>query len=412
MTKSTRWLLALVFLVALQARGTERFFTDIEATSFSGRFAVFATSPDNRTKGRPKAFQRDFKYTCKNTNSGKTLWTRDQPMSEPEPWGDDPTDLFSDEEEGAPCRIYVSDSGCTVIYTSWEDLVLVDLKGKDIAKVNILNDCLTKEEHEEYVSQTTGGPIWGDRSHWYFVTSDSREYFVIRPWWGRQLIIDLSTGAVMAPTKGLDEAMGKAERDYVRTVLKALLEGTLEKCDCCSESYEADFAAYLAGVLKVPEVVPALRMLESCTCSAYSSLGGAIDVPEGRISPFNYSAYTTRQSVHLALRRLGEQPGSFPCTSFKTEHDVYDQRKPYVRKPVQGTRAANAAKIKNGMSPEQMIDLMDCPDYIRSNEWHYDIGIEAPYTLIVSWTGERTIDAFKVVRPALWQEGKVRDHRR
>ena len=124
-------------------------------------------------------------------------------------------------------------------------------------------------------------------------------------------------------------------------------------------------------------------------------MGGFGEVPEGRIDPFNYSTYTTRQNVHLALRRLGERPGAFPCTSFKTEHKEYKKQKPYVRKPVPGTRESNAEKVKKGMSPEQVIDLIDCPDYIPSRDWQYDIDAEKPYTLTISWTDERTVEDVK-----------------
>lgn len=404
-------LLTLLCFSSPYTEATDRFFSDEEAKSPSGRFIVTARSPDNQPGGKRRAFQGSFTYTCKDTQSGKIIWTRQQAMGKPQQWGDDPADTYTPQEEGSPCRLYVSDAGYTVIYTGWEELIVVDLNGKDTCKLNILKDCLTAGENKEYVSETTAGPMWAGRSHWYFITADSNEYFIIRPWWGKHLIVDLSTGAVKTPTKILREATGKAEQEYVLSVLKTVLDGTLEKCDCCGGSHEAVFAAYLAGVLKVHEAVPALRKLEGSTHSGSSTMGGFGDVPEGRIDPFNYSTYTTRQNVHLALRRLGEKPGPFPCTRFKTEHDDYDQMKPYVRKPVKGARDANAGKVKKGMSPEQVIDLIDCPDYIPSREWQYDIDAEKPYTLTVSWTDERTVEDVKVVRPALWQEGTIRDRR-
>jgi hypothetical protein len=333
-------------------------------------------------------------------------------MGKPESFGDDPKDTYTPTLEGSPCRIYVSDSGYTVIYTGWNELIVLDSTGKENGKVSILNDCLTKDENDKYVSQTTAGPMWAGRSHWYFVSADSKEHFVIRPWWGRHLIIDLTTGAIETPTESLNKATRNAEREYVLSVLKTVLDGTAKKCDCCGGSHDAVFAAYLAGVLKIQEAVPALRKIENSTHSGSSTMGGFGDVPEGRIDPFNYSTYTTRQNVHLALRRLGEKPGAFPCTSFKTEHKEYKKQKPYVRKPVPGTRESNAEKVKKGMSPEQVIDLIDCPDYIPSRDWQYDIDAQKPYTLTISWTDERTVEDLKVLRPALWQEGTERDRER
>ena len=125
---------------------------------------------------------------------------------------------------------------------------------------------------------------------------------------------------------------------------------------------------------------------------------------------YNFSTYTTRQNVQLALRRLGRKPGAFPCTSFKTEHRNYDQMKPYMRKPAPGNRETNVEKVKKGMSPEEVIDLLDCPDYIPRREWQYDIDSEKPYTLNISWTDERTVKEVKMISPALWKEGTMRDY--
>ncbi len=401
--------LAMACLAAMQAGATDLFFSDINAYSQSKRYRVTAKSPDNQKREGRVAFQSSFVYECTDTHTRQVLWTRKQAMGKPETWGDDPKNTYTPTLEGSPCRIYVSDSGYTVIYTNWDDLIIVDPKGKENGKVSILKDCLTDDENDKYVSQTTAGPMWAARSHWYFATADSAEYFIIRPWWGRHLIIELMTGAIKAPTKSLTEATQEEEREYVLSVLKTVLDGTAKKCDCCGGSHDAVFAAYLAGVLKIQEAVRVLRIMENSTHSGSSTRGGFSKVPEGRIDPFNYATYTTRQNVHLALRRLGEMPGAYPCTSFKTEHKVYRKQKPYVRKPVPGTRESNAEKVTKGMSAEQVIDLIDCPDYILSREWQYDIDAGKPYTLTVSWTDERTVDEVNVVCPALWQEGTVRD---
>ena len=105
--------------------------------------------------------------------------------------------------------------------------------------------------------------MWAGRSHWYFVSADSKEYFVIRPWWGRHLIIELTTGAIKTPTENLNKATQNAEKEYVLSVLKTVVDGTVKKCDCCGGSHEAVFATYLAGVLKIQEAVPALRSLRA-----------------------------------------------------------------------------------------------------------------------------------------------------
>lgn len=409
MTRTQALLLViLVFLLTISTEATDRFFSDEEGKSASGRYVVTAKSPENQG-GERKAFQASFVYTCTDTQSGKILWTRKQPMGEPVQLGNDPSMTHSFPDEGSPVSIYVSDSGHTVIYTGFQELILINLTGKETSKIDVLGDGLTKDEREKYVSDTTAGPMWAGRSHWYFVEAESREYFVIRPWWGRHVILDLSTGKMTPPTEALRKATAEAEKAYVISVLQGALDGTIKKCDCCGGPHKAAFAAYLAGVLKIKDVLPALRKLEGDTSIGSSTMGGDVGIPQGRIQPLNYDTYTTRQSIHLALRRLGEKPGPFPCTRFKAEHKDYDQKKPYIREPVDGTRHTNASKLQNGMSPEQVINLLDCPDYIPGIIWQYDIDADDPYTLAVSWTDDRKVKKIEVIRPALWLEGTFRD---
>lgn len=401
MTRTQALLLViLVFLLTISTEATDRFFSDEEGKSASGRYVVTAKSPENQG-GERKAFQASFVYTCTDTQSGKILWTRKQPMGEPVQLGNDPSITHSFPDEGSPVSIYVSDSGHTVIYTGFQELILINLTGKETSKIDVLGDGLTKDEREKYVSDTTAGPMWAGRSHWYFVEAESREYFVIRPWWGRHVILDLSTGKMTPPTEALRKATAEAEKAYVISVLQGALDGTIKKCDCCGGPHKAAFAAYLAGVLKIKDVLPALRKLEGDTSIGSSTMGGDVGIPQGRIQPLNYDTYTTRQSIHLALRRLGEKPGPFPCTRFKAEHKDYDQKKPYIREPVDGTRHTNASKLQNGMSPEQVINLLDCPDYIPGIIWQYDIDADDPYTLAVSWTDDRKVEKIEVIRPAL-----------
>ncbi len=403
-------LLTLVAVLPRRTDATDVFFFDIEAISPSGRYQVTAKSPANEDRDRRIPFQSSFVYTFTDRQRDEVLWTRKQAMGEPYTWGDDSEHTHTQMLEGSPASIYVSDSGFTVIYTGWNELILVDRNGRKTGKVNILEDCLTDAENAEYVHATTAGPVWAGRSHWYFATADAKEYFIIRPWWGRHLIVELLTGSVKMPTSSLVDAAQKAETEYVLRVLDSVLDGTATECDCCGHFHELDLAAYLAGVLGIKEAVPGLRKVEDSNYIGMSAIGGSLEeMPEGRISPFRYSAYTTRQNVHLALRRLGEKPGPFPCTIFRTEHNQYRRRQPYERNPVPGSRESNAEKVKKEMSPEQVIDLIDTPDYVLHGQWQYDIDAQKAYTLKISWTDEKTVKDVSMVRPPLWQEGTVRD---
>ncbi|XZE56502.1 hypothetical protein SH139x_002618 [Planctomycetaceae bacterium SH139] len=338
---------------------TDRYYRDIAATSPAGRYQVTATSPENKNQTEDVAFQSNFTYAFKDMRTEQIIWIRKQPMGAPKVWGGDPKHTYTPALGGSPADIHVSDTGFTVIYTGLDELIVIDPKGQETGKINVLDDCLTKEEENKYVSHTTAGPLWASRSHWYFANVDSREYFIIRPWWGRHFIIELMTGGNTRRTKRLAEAIEQAEKEYVLKVLQPVLDGTAAKCDCCDcagGTYEVEFVAYLAGVLRIKEAVPALRKIENSTHIGISTSGGFSKVPEGRVTPFNFATYTTRQNVHLSLRRLGEKPGAFPCTEFNTHHEEYAKQKLYLRKPVPGTRESNAEKVKQGMSPEEVIN--------------------------------------------------------
>ena len=62
-------------------RADDVFYNDLTENSPSGRYQVTARSPDNHTnkRGRPPAGQSHFVYTCRDTQTKKTLWTLPQP---------------------------------------------------------------------------------------------------------------------------------------------------------------------------------------------------------------------------------------------------------------------------------------------------------------------------------------------
>lgn len=393
-------------LCITRTQATDVYYENFEAKSASLRYVVSAKSIDNQARNQRKAFQANFVYTCKDATSGKILWTRQQPMNPASKPGEQ-----SWPKEGSPVSIFISDAGSTVIYTGWEELIVIDNSGKEMGKLNVLEDMLTKQENESFVEETSAGPMWGGLSRWYFVQADSRELFIIRPWWGRRLLIDVATGQIQRETEAITKAALQAEKDYVMKILQNVVEGKIERCKCCDGPHNAAMAAYLAGVLKINEAIPGLRKLESDASVGSATIGGFDEIPEGQIDPHCYSTYSTRQSIHVALRRLGEKPGPFPCTQFMTHHKEYKQRKPYVRKPLDGNRHTNAAKLANGMSPEQVIDLLDCPDAIPQRTWQYDIDADEPYTLSITWNDDRKIQKIETIRPALWLKPGTRDRK-
>jgi len=240
-------------------------------------------------------FQGDFRYTCTDTQSGKTLWSRVQ-----------------DEREGSPIQIFVSNAGWTVIRTSGDMLIFVNVKGKESGQFDLLG-AVPKKETDEYVVWTTAGRRWSDRSHWYFVDTD-RPLFVIRCWWDTRIIVDLESGSTVQPDKSMLKILNKSESEYAVDTLKAFVKTNHNQTDCDSGApvFSALTAVHLAGRMKLRAAIPYLRKLENSE-RVMSSGGGTGDYkPEDdQLNPGESREYTIRQSVHLTLRRLGVVPGPF-----------------------------------------------------------------------------------------------------
>ncbi|OYV00061.1 MAG: hypothetical protein CFE26_24565, partial [Verrucomicrobiales bacterium VVV1] len=107
----------LLSLIPGPALATDRFYSDISIESPSKHYRFEAKSPDNRNKSEQIPFQSSFAYTFTDLNTKKILWTGSQGKGMP------PVDAF------------VSDAGWTVIRTGWDELIAIDLTGKEHGKL-------------------------------------------------------------------------------------------------------------------------------------------------------------------------------------------------------------------------------------------------------------------------------------
>ncbi len=391
---------------------TDLFFSDISVESPSKRYKVEAKSPDNNDKKEHKAFQASFVYTCWDTNAKKLLWTRNQPMGEPQPLGDGSAETYVLPKEASPVGIFVSDLGWTLIQTNWDELIIVDLSGQDRGRIDLLSNALTKEEQTKYVRQTTAGPVWAGYSLWYFLDVQEQHLFIIRPWWGRRVIVNLEAGKIIQETEKISASASGYERNYVLTELaKAVTtRKDWEKNGCCEAIRPVFNASYFAGRLQMKEAIPFLEKLQESSVIDSSTWGGPglLDQFKDEVNPFIYSTSTLRQVIHLSLRRLGTVPKPLPIHQFDIQPEDSEERHPYLPRTSLVTRDSNVDKVKQGMKAEQVLDLLGSPDFIHYNTWEYDIDSKLPYTLIIKWDIRNVLDIRKKT-PALWKDGFVRD---
>ena len=146
---------------------------------------------------------------------------------------------------------------------------------------------------------------------------------------------------------------------------------------------------------------------------------------KGEIDPGWYATFTLRQVAQLSLRRLGKTPAQLPATQFNVRYGSYDRGPTYVAKKIDVPRAANAGKIKTGMTPEEVLDLIGEPDFAFwdgspkeywdkwDKYWEYDMDAPTPFTLLVHWdtSNVRNVARVEQKTPPLWQDGLTRDRK-
>lgn len=170
-------------------------FWDISEESPSQWYKVEARSPHNRPGSDRHYWQSDFEFTCTDTRTDEILWTRKQ-------------------DEGPPIALFVSDAGSTVIRTFMDEVICVSPQGIDRGKVN-LRDAFPRGEILRYAHYTSVGYQWDRNSLWYFPEVDGRNLFVVRPWWGRRIVIDVESGGLTKISPATENAISVQEIDYV-----------------------------------------------------------------------------------------------------------------------------------------------------------------------------------------------------
>lgn len=393
----------VAFALAPALHATDRYYFDIHVRSQSGQYQVDATSPDNQRKGdKTLPFQSSFTYKCVDTMSGKTIWTRKQPMGKPQrfTFSKDSSFVLAIPKEASPLAVHISDSRTTVIYTGANDLIVVSPQGKDVGKVDLLTDAFTEAEYEQFVHNTTAGPYWAGLSAWYYINVPGGEMFVVRPWWGRRIFVDVNRGKLSRSSKALIAAAVEREKELVM----AALISKKEPNDYELSKYDA---AYLSGVLKLQQAIPLLKTLEESKYIRMSTSGGLSYGEEfnNEVNPHAYSAYGLRQVAQLSLRRLGVVPKHLPCHAFELEKD--GKSIPFIPTAQERPRHKAVQMVKVGMPAKEVLNLIGAPDYISYDTWSYDMDANPPFSITLTFDA-RKVTAIKREVP-LWKSGLSRD---
>jgi len=376
------------------AHGTDRFYPDLIATSANGRFQFTATSPDN-VNGAFRAFQTNFTYRLIDVAGNEQVWEQGLPR------------------ELSPRMAFVHDDGRVVVVDAIDEIKLFDLAGKPTGRLRLLDAAMTANEVEQYVHDTTAGPMWMWMSRWYFFSDGRRDYFVVRPYWGRRIMIDLETVSTVQPDRQLETALNHEEANFVDSTLRRALkecqsvEDPKARADIVAT---VDAAIQIAGQRRLKANADLLRQLEAWPLFD-SSACRHDDVRPGEIAVNSYSFNPGRRRIQLALRRMGEPPAGYAVTVFSPERKNRDQywaereieeARWMKQRTAPRSRAQQASKIRNGMSPQEVIRTIGPPDFVNDN-WQYDLDGPSSSTLIITWSATNRVRAYWQSRPALWE---------
>jgi len=211
---------------------------------------------------------------------------------------------------------------------------------------------MSREDEEKYVRHSSIGPLWAGNSMWYFVDVDDTKLFVIRPWWGTRMLVDVRHGKVKKLNEKLAAIMLAKERD---SALDALRKGLKNRKKWeGGENHEAHRpvlrASYLVGKLHVKEAVPYLRELE--------------DVDISCVSAATWRELTMRRIVHVSLRRLGAKPGPHPCTCVKIYDKDYGGYRYYETPTLDHLRVEGIAHLNRLVEGSLEMDITFSDEYI------------------------------------------------
>lgn len=235
-------LILVLVMLAIRALATDVWYGDAAATSQNGRFVIIGKSPEN-IKKHPEPFQQNFTFELRDTKAKKTLWS---------------FKTGEDDEPGG--SLYVSNEGLVVRLGVWETLWLIRPSGERVKLGNVFEH-LPKSEVEAFCDQTTAGTFWAQFSWREFVTVDEKDYFYIRTYWGRYIVIDLDKGQI-TKSKALAQKLETKLVKKAGEILSLERKELWSHCESCEGNHPSRVVARSLMVLELHKVPKRDRIVE------------------------------------------------------------------------------------------------------------------------------------------------------
>ena len=388
--------IALVFCAASPCLATDRYFRDIDETSPDGRLRLTAKSPAN-SREFTAPFASDFTYTLTDLNTGVVLWQRVQPPDEP-----------------SPVQVFLDDSGWVAVRHSDEThSIRAPITGEFVMSFRPLSE-FSPAEYRRYVSDTTAGPMWTRGAHWYFLHTDNRWLFVVRPWWGNRVIADIDAGVLLKrndPT--VLAACEAAEVQWARKDLQKDISRVWEGLPLARDrQWRIDTPINILAMARDRESLPILQ--EVARWNFVNTYGQRAN-DDNRVGAREYivNHYTIariRQMANTAIRLVGDTPDQLPCIWFPPSDEAPTGVIPHEQPDT--PREQNVWRVQKGHSLARVVETLGGPDFVDVERREpaaieYDIDTDDPFTLRITFDDESRVTRTEAIRPPKWktQEG-------
>ncbi len=400
---------AMVALVAVAAvLATPRLcFGQLTAVSTNGRYRVDAVSPELTSP------DVGYLYTLTDQTTKQVVWERRQPMVRQKGNG------TAVESEPRPRRLFVADDGSVLALVgagigAEESMIGLDSRDGSVRGTVPIVEAFPKGQLDTFAPILKTSSYWETSVAEYFVTLNEAKpdeavtYFVVRPFWGHRLVIDLDTmthvylgafhGAV--PTSKLTHA-DEATKRIVSACLAEETRSALEVLTKASTVEPQDLRHYRLELESALRTVVLFRLTEA---------GPLLAEIELRMQAMTFPWWRLEPKLHQALRAAGRSPRPYRGEELpryaRLPAPAAQAPTPAEYVPLSAeVRAANAAAIKPGMTVPRMVELIGHPDFRIDSVEHgkmcdYDIDGPSPHTLRVTFSGQTaTVTSVEVITP-------------
>jgi hypothetical protein len=409
---------AMVALVAVAAvLATPRLcFGQLTAVSTNGRYRVDAVSPELTSP------DVGYLYTLTDQTNKQVVWERRQPMVRQKGNG------TAVESEPRPRRLFVADDGSVLALVgagigAEESMIGLDSRDGSVRGTVPIVEAFPKGQLDTFAPILKTSSYWETSVAEYFVTLNEAKpdeavtYFVVRPFWGHRLVIDLDTmthvylgafhGAV--PRSKLTHA-DEATRRIVLACIAEETRSALEVLTKASTVEPPDLRHYRLELESAMRTVVLFQLTEA---------GPLLAEIELRMQAMTFPWWRLEPKLHQAIRAAGKSPRPYRGEELP-RYTILPASADQAPKPVENVllsaevRVANAAAIKPGMTVPRMVELIGLPDFRIDTVEHgkmcdYDIDGPSPHTLRVTFSEfSGAINSVEVITPYAFLTDPVR----